>query len=207
METRTASSAGDAAREAASIGFPVALKADGPTLIHKSDRGAVVLGLRSQAAVTRAFCRLRTQLGEAMRSAVIQPMAATGVETVVGVMHDPSFGPLVMFGLGGVATDLLGDRSFRILPLTTLDAGKLIRSLHSSPLLFGYRGAPPVDQGALEQVLLRVARLDEDIPERAELDLNPVIATPSGAYAVDVKVRLAPSPHSCIGLRRLSRSL
>jgi acyl-CoA synthetase (NDP forming) len=164
----------------------------------------VALHVNSRAEVRRTFRRLRSQLGEAMHHAVIQPMAPSGVETVVGVVHDPSFGPLVMFGLGGIATDLLGDRSFRILPLTDVDAHELVGSLRSSPLLFGYRGGPPVDLGALEQLLVRVARLADDIPELAELDLNPVIAGPTGIYAVDVKVRIAPCAHPAgTGLRRL----
>jgi hypothetical protein len=182
----------------------VALKADGPTLVHKTDRAAVALHVNSRAEVRRTFRRLRSQLGDAMQRAVIQPMAPSGVETVVGVVHDPSFGPLVMFGMGGIATDLLGDRSFRILPLTDVDAHELVGSLRSSPLLFGYRGAPPVDLGALEQLLVRVACLADDIPELAELDLNPVIAAPNGTYAVDVKIRVAPCARPAgTGLRRL----
>src|SRR3712207_5402673 len=102
-------------------------------------------------------------------------MAAPGVATVVEIVDDPSFGPLVMFGLGGVATDLLGDRAFRILPLTDVDAAELVRSVRSSPLLFGYRGSQPVDVAALEDLLLRVAAMADAVPELAELDLNPVV--------------------------------
>jgi acyl-CoA synthetase (NDP forming)/RimJ/RimL family protein N-acetyltransferase len=204
VETRTATTATAAAEVALAAGFPVALKADGPTLVHKTERGAVVLGLTSQSQVRQAFSDMRSRLGSAMQRAIVQPMAAAGVETVVGVVHDPSFGPLVMFGLGGVATDLLGDRAFRILPLTDLDAAQLVGSLRSSRLLLGYRGSPPVDISALEDVLLRVARLADDFPEVAEMDLNPVMATPTGVYAVDVKIRIAPTGHQVgTGLRRL----
>ncbi len=125
---------------------------------------------------------------------VVQPMVDPGVETIVGVLHDLHFGPVVMFGIGGVATDLLGDRGFRILPLTDVDAHDLVRSLRASPLLFGHRGAEPVDAGQLEEFLLRVAALAVEVPEIAELDLNPVAATPNTVTAVDIKVRLQPAP-------------
>jgi len=109
-----------------------------------------------------------------------------------------------MFGTGGTAVELLGDRAFRVLPLTDIDAFELVRATRGSPLLFGYRGAPPADVASLEDLLLRVGRLVDDIPEIAELDLNPVIASPSGAVAVDAKVRLAPwVPRPELALRRL----
>ena len=120
-----------------------------------------------------------------------------GLETIVGVVQDASFGPLVMFGLGGVATDVLGDVAFRILPLADVDAFELIRSVRAAPLLFGYRGRPAVDVAALEDVLLRVGALADAIPELAELDLNPVVVSGRGVVAVDVKLRLragAPGP-------------
>jgi len=110
----------------------------------------------------------------------------------------------VMFGLGGVTTDLLGDREFRSAPLTDIEAAELVRSLRSSPLLTGFRGAPPVDLAALEQVVLRAGRLAHDVPELAELDLNPVIAGPAGALILDAKVRLVvPPPHRDPWLRQL----
>ena len=136
--------------------------------------------------------------------AVVQAMADAGPEVIVGVVQDPSFGPLVMFGSGGTAVELLGDRVFRVLPLTDIDAYELVRSTRGSPLLFGYRGAPPADVASLEDLVLRVGRLVDDIPEIAELDLNPVIVSPNGAVAVDAKVRLAPwVPRPELALRRL----
>lgn len=182
----------EAARASAELGFPVALKASGPQLVHKSDVGGVRLDLRSEDEVARAYAAMSSRIGGAMTGAVVQQMAAAGVETIVGVVQDPLFGPLAMFGLGGVATELLGDRSFRILPLTDLDAAELVRSLRSSPLLFGYRGAPPVAVDALEGLLQRVARLAGHMPEVIELDLNPVIVSPGGVVAVDARVRLGP---------------
>jgi acyl-CoA synthetase (NDP forming) len=119
-------------------------------------------------------------------------MRRGGVELVVGVVHDPLFGSLVMLGLGGAHTDLLGDRTFRLLPVTDLDARRMWRSLRGAPLLTGYRGTPAVDTAALEDLLLRVGRLADDVPEIAELDLNPVLAFPHGVVAVDAKLRLAP---------------
>ena len=113
-----------------------------------------------------------------MTGGIIQQMAAPGVETIVGMVDHPLFGPLVMFGMGGTATELLGDRSFRILPVTDLDAAELVRSLRASPLLFGYRGSPPVAVGALEDLLQRIARLAGHLPELAELEINPLIVSP-----------------------------
>ncbi|HEY8524666.1 MAG TPA: GNAT family N-acetyltransferase [Acidimicrobiales bacterium] len=197
--------ADEAAKVAADLGLPVALKASGPDLVHKSDEGGVRLGLDSGTAVADAYREMADRLGDRMTGAVVQQMAEPGVETIAGVVQDPLFGPLVMFGLGGVATELLGDRSFRILPLTDLDAAELVRSLRSSPLLFGYRGAPPADVAALEDTLQRVARLAGVVPEIAELDLNPVIVSPSGAVAVDCRARVAPVPkRPPPDLRRLS---
>ncbi len=194
----------EARRVAAELGFPVALKATGPDLVHKSDVGGVQLELDSGEEVAAAYDEMVTRLGERMTGAVVQQMAEMGVETIVGVVQDPLFGPLVMFGLGGVATELLRDRSFRVLPLTDLDAAELVRSLRASPLLFGYRGSPRVAVDAIEDVLQRVARLAGRIPEISELDLNPVIVSPMGAVAVDCRVRVArvpvgPPP----GLRRM----
>jgi acyl-CoA synthetase (NDP forming) len=126
----------------------------------------------------------------------VTPTAVTsppGVETIAGVIRDAIFGPLVMFGLGGTAAELLGDRVLRVAPLTDTDADEMIRSLRSSPLLFGYRGAVPVDAAALADVLLRLSALGQQVPELAELDLNPLIATPAGVAVVDWRMRLVPA--------------
>jgi acyl-CoA synthetase (NDP forming) len=144
--------------------------------------------------VAEAYDEMRSRIGPGMTGAVVQQMAAPGVETIVGVVQDPLFGPLVMFGMGGTAAELLADRSFRILPVTDADAADLVRSLRTSPLLFGYRGAAPVDVAAVEDVLQRVARLAGVVPEVAEMDINPLVASPSGAVAVDARVRVAPVP-------------
>jgi acetyl coenzyme A synthetase (ADP forming)-like protein len=187
-------SADEACAAAARIGFPVVLKAVASELVHKTEAGGVALGLADRAAVRSAWSEMERRLGPAMQRGLVQEQVTTGVETIVGVVQDPSFGPLVMFGLGGVATEVLGDRAFRILPLTDLDARDLVREIRGAPLLLGYRGAPAANLAALETLLLRVARLAEDLPDVWELDLNPVCATPERAIAVDARVRVAPAP-------------
>jgi acetyl coenzyme A synthetase (ADP forming)-like protein len=194
-----------AAAEGVKLGFPVALKALGPELIHRSDVGGVRLGLATDREVSGSYREMASRLGERMTGALVQRMAQPGVEMIIGVTLDPLFGPLTMLGLAGVATELLGDRSFRVLPLTDADAAELVRSLRASPLLFGYRGSPPVDIAALEDVLQRVARLAAVVPQLAELDLNPVIVSPSGVEIVDARARIAPvEPVPTRYVRRLS---
>jgi len=171
-ETVPVHDAGEAAAAAEAIGGPVALKAAAGDLVHKAQLGAVRLDLDGPGQVRGAYNAMAVRLGPGMGGAVVQPMVRDGVETAIGVVHDPSFGPLVMFGLGGVASDLISDRSFRLLPMTVEDAATLIRALRGAPLLFGYRSSPPCDVTALQDMLLRVARLAEDLPELAELDLN-----------------------------------
>jgi acyl-CoA synthetase (NDP forming) len=190
IETRRVETPDEAAGVADELGYPLALKAASGSLVHKTDVGGLQLGLGSAAEVRAAFVEMEASLGDRLGAAVLQPMAESGVETIVGVVQDPSFGPLVMFGMGGVATELLGDRAFRIVPVTDTDAAELVRSIRGAPLLFGYRGAATADVAGLEDLILRVSTLADDLPELAELDLNPVIVTPSGAVAVDAKVRL-----------------
>ncbi|WP_244295143.1 GNAT family N-acetyltransferase [Micromonospora orduensis] len=187
----TAGSKDDAVLAAQRIGYPVVLKSADPDLVHKSDTGAVQLNLVDAAAVRAAY-RAVTAAGGTECGALVQPMVRGQVELVAGVVHDPLFGSLVMAGLGGVHTDLLGDRTFRLVPMTDRDAERMWRSLRAAPLLTGYRGAPPVDTAAIENLLLRLGRLAEEVPEVAELDLNPVLVGPDGALAVDAKLRLAP---------------
>jgi acyl-CoA synthetase (NDP forming) len=132
-----------------------------------------------------------------------QPRITGGTEVIVGVRDDQMFGPLVVFGLGGVAPEVLADHAARLAPLTEADADTLINSIRSAPLLHGHRGSPAADLGALRDVLLRVSRLSDDLPEIAELDLNPVIARPDSAVAVDARIRVAPVDSQDPFLRRL----
>ena len=182
---------------------PVVLKADVPGLLHKTDAGAVQLDLRSEADVRRAYRALADRFGQRQRQVLVQPMIAGGTEVIVGVADDHMFGPLVVFGLGGVTTDVLADRAVRLTPLTDTDADRLIGSIRSAPLLRGYRGSPAADLGALRDLLLRVSRLADDLPEVTELDLNPVIARPDGAFVVDARIKVTPYQAQDPFLRKL----
>lgn len=193
IATTAVADAHAASAAAARLGFPVALKAVGPDLVHKSDVGGVRLNLGSAHEVAEAYDSMAAHLGERMTGGMIQEMAS-GLETIVGMVHHELFGPLLMFGMGGTATELLGDRSFRILPVTDVDAAELVRSLRTSPLLFGYRGSPALDVDGVEDVLQRIARLASHMPELAELDINPLIVSPNDVVAVDARARLAPIP-------------
>ncbi len=196
-------SADQAAAAAEELGFPVALKGSGDRLLHKSDVGAVRLDLATSEDVRQAFIDMSARVGEVMEGAIVQPMLR-GVEVIAGVLSDPLFGPVVMFGSGGVAVELFGDRVFRILPMTDVDAHEMVRATRGAPLLAGYRGAPPCDIAALEEVLLRVAQLADEVPQLAEMDLNPIIATPKGCVAVDARIRLVPwHQHAETEVRRL----
>jgi acyl-CoA synthetase (NDP forming) len=203
VATGSASSEQEAVRLAHEAGGPVVLKADVPGLVHKSDAGAVELDLHTADDVREGYRHLRELFGSRLRRVVIQPMISGGTEVIIGVASDPEFGPLVVFGLGGVATEVLGDHAARLSPLTDADADELIHSIRSAPLLLGHRGSPRADTTALRGMLLRVSRLADEVPELAELDLNPVITRPDGVFAVDARVRLAPAePHDPF-LRRL----
>lgn len=194
LETRRAVDADSAAAAAAEIGYPVVVKAGSPAIVHKSDVGGVVVGVADEDGLRAACADLSARLGDALGGVLVQPVAPAGVELIVGVLQDPAFGPLVLLGAGGTAAELLGDRRVTLVPLTDVDAHELVRSLRSSPLLLGYRNSPACDVEALEDLLVRVSRLADDLPEVAELDCNPVVASPAGVVAVDVKVRLAPAP-------------
>ncbi len=176
------------------IGFPVALKAQGPDLVHKSDVGGVMLGLQSAAEVEQAWATMKERVGSGMTAAVVQRMAGVGVELIAGVVRDDLFGPLVLFGMGGTMAELIRDRAVRVAPVGESEAMEVVRSLRCSPLLEGYRGAEPVDVAALGDLLVRLGLLARDVPEISELDLNPVIASPGGIVAVDARVRIAPPP-------------
>jgi acyl-CoA synthetase (NDP forming)/RimJ/RimL family protein N-acetyltransferase len=197
-------SAGEAVTAAAGLGGgPVVLKADVAGLVHRTEAGAVLLDLRTADDVRRGFAGLAGRFGDDLRQVLVQPMLAEGVEVLVGVAHEAVFGALVVFGLGGVATDVLGDHTARLSPLTDVDAHEMIRGIRAAPLLYGHRGSVAVDTGALADMLLRISRLADEVPEVAELDLNPVIARADGAHPVDARIRLAPAEPQDPFLRRL----
>ncbi len=194
-----------AARAAQDLGFPVVVKVADPGIVHKTDRGLVRIGLTSPDEVSAAVGEFAVELGRDAVSMLVQPLVH-GVELALGVVLDPGFGPLVMVAAGGVATDLLADRVFLLPPLTRHDAGRALRSLRSWPLLDGFRGTPRVDVAAIEQLIVSLGALASDVPEVAELDLNPVLVTPDGCSLVDVKVRLSTAAPLDAGIpRRLRR--
>jgi acetyl coenzyme A synthetase (ADP forming)-like protein len=192
VESFWATSASEAAAAASRLGVPVAVKLDVAGVVHKTEVGGVHLGLGSPDEVYAAASELLDRFGDGA-AVVVQEMVEPGIEMICGLVEDAAFGPLVMFGLGGTATEVLGDRALSLVPLSLPEAGRLISSLKSAPLLRGYRGADPVDTDALADVLCRVARLAEDAPEVVEMDLNPVVAWPRGrgCMVIDAKVRVA----------------
>jgi acyl-CoA synthetase (NDP forming) len=195
---RVAHTADEAVAMAAEIGYPVVLKLVSATITHKSEVGGVALDLRNEAEVRQAYRGIHERLSERgwmdrMQGVLLQPMLQEGVEAIVGMTQDPSFGPLVMFGLGGVQVELLRDVAFRVHPLTDRDARELVRSLRGFPLLEGWRGAPAGDVAAIEVILLRVSQLAGDHPEVMEMDLNPIKVLPPGRGCVVVDARIAVS--------------
>jgi acyl-CoA synthetase (NDP forming)/RimJ/RimL family protein N-acetyltransferase len=188
---------------ATQVGLPVALKVATRPWRHRIDLGAVRLNLTSPAAVAEAYNELERLFGRGVE-VVVQPMVAPGVACVVEVVDDPAFGPVVGFGLGGEAADLLGDRAWRPVPLTDHDAAALVRAPRAAPLLTGYRGADPVDLDALADLLLRVGRLVDEQPALSSLTLNPVLARPSGLAVLHAAAEFAPhQPRPDSGPRRL----
>lgn len=203
-ETVTAGTLDEAVAAARRLGFPVVLKGAGRSIIHKTDLGAVRLSLADEAAVRRAGAEMGDRLGEQLEGFVVQRMAPSGLELLAGLTTDPSFGPLVIFGAGGTAAELLRDRIVRPAPLTLGDPAQMVRSLRISPLLDGYRGVPKIDHAPIEELLIRVGQIADAIPEIVEIDLNPIIATPSGLHVVDMRVRAVPYvPHPELSVRRL----
>jgi acyl-CoA synthetase (NDP forming)/GNAT superfamily N-acetyltransferase len=172
------------------LGYPVVLKTAKTELVHKSDVGGVRTQITDVHALREAYRSICAATGDP--HVLVQGQAPSGVELVAGVVHDPLFGSLIMCGLGGVHTELFRDRSLRLLPITDRDATAMWKGLRGAPLLTGYRGTPAADTDAVEDLLLRLGRLAEDLPEIAELDLNPIIVHEDGLSIVDVKMRIAP---------------
>jgi acyl-CoA synthetase (NDP forming)/RimJ/RimL family protein N-acetyltransferase len=198
------SSADEAVAAADRLGYPVVLKSTLPRLRHRPDLGGVRLGLGDADAVRSSYATVTALHPDTADRFLVQRMAPAGVAVVIGAVEDPLFGPIVSFGVGGVATELLGDRAYRIPPLTDREAADMVRSIKAAPLLYGWRGSQPVDLGAIEQLLLRVARLADDFPEVAECELDPILAAPEGVTVLGATVRLArPATLLDRGVRRL----
>jgi acyl-CoA synthetase (NDP forming) len=185
--------ANEAAKAAQKAGFPVVLKIVSPDVTHKSDVGGVRLGLESAADTETAFEEIVAAVKKAQPDAriegvAVQKMAPAGTEVIVGMSKDPQFGPVMMFGLGGIFVEVLKDVAFRIVPLEPKDASQMIREIKGFRVLEGVRGQPPADLPALEKLVLKVSEFVEAHPEIEELDLNPVFSYPDGALAVDARI-------------------
>jgi acetate---CoA ligase (ADP-forming) len=203
-----AHSADEAAAAAELIGAPVVLKAVGPSILHKTESGAVKLGLDDASAVRDAWAEMAGRLGTtdragAMAGGLVQAMVGGGVEMLVGVTDDPTFGAVMVCASGGILAELVHDADFRLHPLTARDADEMISSLRGAALLEGHRGSPPADVAALKGVLLRVSALVSTCPEIQELDINPLTVLTRGATALDIRVRVA-APHALPATRRVT---
>ena len=195
VETKLATSKDEALSISKELGYPVALKIASSDVIHKSDAGGVKLNLQTAAQVGKAYSEIlksiKKEFPEAKIQGVsVQKMAQPGVEVIIGVTKDPQFGPVLMFGLGGILVEILKDVSCRIVPLVKRDAREMIREIKGYPVLEGYRGAEPVNVAKLEDMILKVSAFIEQHPEVEQLDLNPVFASSDGAIAVDARVIL-----------------
>ena len=192
-EATLATSADEAAKAAAKAGFAVVLKIVSPDVTHKSDIGGVKVGIENEAAVRAAFDEIVASVKERQPKAriegvAVQAMARPGTEVIVGMSKDPQFGPVLMFGLGGIFVEVLKDVAFRIVPLEERDAREMIDEINGRAILDGVRGGEPADIGALAQLLLKLSAFAEANPQVEELDLNPVFAYEDGCIAVDARI-------------------
>jgi acyl-CoA synthetase (NDP forming) len=198
VEARLAASRDEAVSIASQLGYPVALKIVSAQIPHKSDIGGVKLGLASAEEVSEAYDAIvnaarRADPKATIEGVSVQRMADPGIEVITGMTMDPQFGPVLMFGLGGVLVEVLKDVAFRIVPITERDAKQMVREIQGFPVLEGYRGQPAADLVALEDILLKLSQFIESRPEIAEIDLNPVFAYAKGAVAVDARIILSTS--------------
>jgi len=195
IDTKLATSKEEAISISRQFGFPVVLKIASPDIVHKSDAGGVRVGLNNAKQVGKAYDQIlpaiRQKYPQArLHGVAVQKMARPGVEVIIGMSKDAQFGPVLMFGLGGILVEVLKDVSFRIVPLSRRDAAEMLREIKGYPLLEGYRGREAVDLSYLEELLLKVSSFVEQTPEIRELDLNPIFAYSDGAIAVDARVIL-----------------
>ena len=195
VKAKLARSIKEAVAMSKEFGFPVVLKVASPDIVHKSDIGGVKVGLTNATQVSKAYREIMTSVKQkepkaSIHGVSVQPMAKPGVEIIIGMSKDPQFGPVIMFGLGGILVEILKDVSFRIVPLAKRDAREMIRDIKGYPVLEGYRGQPPSDVASLEDMIMKVSAFVERTPVIKELDLNPVFAYKDGAIAVDARVVL-----------------
>lgn len=195
IEAKLARSKKEAVAISKEMGFPVVLKISSADVVHKSDSGGVKLGLTNAAQVGKAYGQIISSVKQAYPEARIdgvsvQSMAPPGVEVIVGMSKDAQFGPVLMFGLGGILVEVLKDVSFRIVPVTERDAREMIKEIKGYPILEGYRGQKPASIPALEKLIIKVSQFVEKNPQIKELDLNPIFAYPDKAVAVDARIIL-----------------
>ncbi len=195
VTTKLAKTQKEAAALSHDMGYPVVLKIASADIIHKTDAGGVRVGLKSAADVKQAYAEIMVAARDKFPKAKIdgvsvQAMARQGIEIIIGMNKDAQFGPVIMFGLGGVFVEVLKDVSFRLIPITTRDAEEMIKEIKGYALLNGYRGHEPADIASLVDVLLKVSTLVENTPEIKEIDLNPVFAYKDSAVAVDARIVL-----------------
>jgi acyl-CoA synthetase (NDP forming) len=195
VETRLATSKKEAVEIAAKMGFPVVMKIVSPDISHKSDVGGVKLGIQNATQAGKAYSEILASVKKHDRKAkivgvTVQKMARQGLEIIIGMTKDAQFGPVIMFGLGGILVEVLKDVSFRIVPLEKRDAAEMITEIKGFPILKGYRGQEPANVPFLEDLIVKVSDFVEKNPEIKELDLNPVFAYKDGAMAVDARIIL-----------------
>jgi acyl-CoA synthetase (NDP forming) len=188
---------------AAQFDGPVTLRADAPGLLRTNDARDMLTGLRGPDEVRRGFGLLRETFGSRLSGVIVQPVVTGGADVAISVLHEQVAGPLVLFSVDGAGGDALTDRAARLAPLTDADAEDLMGSVRAAPRLLGPRGVKPADLAALRDMLLRVSRMVEDLPEIAELELSPVIARPGNVQAVDGRVRIQAAEPVDAHLRRL----
>ena len=199
VETKLATSKTEAMELAKQLGFPVVMKIVSPDVAHKSDAGGVKLNIQNATQAGKAYSEILASIKKHYPRAkivglTVQKMAKQGIEVIIGMTKDAQFGPVIMFGLGGILVEVLKDVSFRIVPMTKRDAAEMITEIKGFPILKGYRGQDPADIPYLEELIVKVSDFVDKNPEIKELDLNPVFAYKSGALAVDARIILEPAP-------------
>lgn len=193
IEARLARTRKEAVSLSKEIGFPVVMKIVSPDIVHKSDIGGVALGLSSAAQVARAYRGMissvrQKQPGARIEGVSVQKMAPSGVEIIIGMNRDPQFGPVIMFGLGGILVEVLKDVAFRLVPVSRLDAAEMVREIKGYALLRGYRGQKPVDISRLEEIIVKISDFIESNPQIEELDINPLTASGKSIVALDARI-------------------
>jgi acyl-CoA synthetase (NDP forming) len=196
-DTQLATTKASAVKLSEKFGYPVVLKVSSVDITHKSDAGGVKVNLQNKADVEKAFDSIMQSCKAAFPSAniqgvTVQGMAKPGVEVIMGIIKDPSFGPVIMFGMGGIFVELFKDVSFRVIPIEKADAEEMINEIKGKKMLEGYRGQQPADISSLQQMLLKLSEFINATPEIEEIDMNPVFANKDGAVVVDARIIIAP---------------